>query len=200
MAQISLYYHTELDTKVPILSKQINGSLNDHLLNNLKMQVEGKTDDHGLILKVDKIINYDYGYIDGVNFVGNTIYNVKYKCLLCSPTKNIEFTCIIDNIVKGILVGKNGPITVAIQHDHIDAQKFKLVGDNVTEIKTGRVIEKGDYLKVSVIRVKMHTNETNLTVTCKLLGIASDNDVKKYKEEQKIVLDKSEDDNENQFI
>ena len=188
MAQINLYYHTELETKVPLLPEQINGDMNDTLLTNLKNQIEGKTSEHGIVLKVNNLVSYDYGLISKSNFMATTLYNVKYKCLLCSPTKNLEFTCVLDNIVKGILVGRNGPVTVAIQFSNIDSQKFKIDGDNIIDSQTNKSIKKGDHLKVSVINVKINLKETNITTICKLLSIASEKDIKKYKEDEALIL------------
>ena len=193
MAQINLYYHTELETKVSLLPEQISGEMNDFLLTNLRNQVEGKTSEHGIVLKVNNLVSYDYGIISKSNFMATTLYNVKYKCLLCSPTKNLEFACVLDNVVKGILVGRNGPVTVAIQFSNIDSQKFKIDGDNIVDASTNKIIKKGDHLKVSVINVKINLRDTNITTICKLLNVASDKDVKKYKEEQILVAGGSED-------
>lgn len=192
MAQINLYYHTELEDKVSLLPEQINGDMNDSLLSNLRNNIEGKTSEHGIVIKVNNLVSYDYGIIVKSNFMATTVYNVKYKCLLCSPTKNLEFTCVLDNIVKGILVGRNGPVIVAIQFNNIDMQKFKIDGENIVDTHSNKNIKKGDHLKVSVINVKINLKETNMTVICKLLNVASEKDIKKYKEEQALAAGREE--------
>ena len=96
MANIGLYYNNILETTVSILPEQINSELNNNILKNLKHKIEGKSTEYGVEMKVLRIIDYNYGMIDKTNFMGTTIYKVKYECFVCSPIKDIEFICQID--------------------------------------------------------------------------------------------------------
>ena len=173
MAHLSLYYRTQLETKVSLLPEQIDGSMDNHILENVKGKIEGKSIDNGIVLKINRLINYDYGMIDKANFMGTTVFAVKYECFICSPIKDLEIICILENIVKGYLIGKNGPVIVAIQLNNIDTQKFEISGNNIISIKSKKTIEKGEYLKVSIISINNNLGEKNIVTMCKLMGLAT---------------------------
>src|SRR5581483_1684779 len=104
MANMNLYYRTQLETKVSLLPEQIDGNIDNHILQNLRTKIEGKTIDNGIVLKINRLIDYNYGVIDKANFMGTTVFHVKYECFICSPTKNLEMVCIVDNDkIKGYL-------------------------------------------------------------------------------------------------
>lgn len=199
MAQIGLYYQTQLETKVSLLPQQVDADMDDHMLENLRNKIEKKSIDNGIVLKINRIIDYDYGMIDKANFMGTTVYNVKYECFICSPTKNLEIVCVLDNIVKGYLIGHNGPVIVAIQFNNIDTQKFEIVDSTITHIKTKKSVKKGDHLKVSIIAVNNNLGEENIVTICKLLNLADQNDIKRFNEDQLLVTDGHENDHK-EFI
>lgn len=187
MAQINLYYRTQLETKVSLLPEQINGNMDEHMLENLKAKIEGKTTDNGIVLKIMKLISYDYGMISKSNFSTTVVFPVKYECFICSPVKNLEIVCILENIVKGYLIGKNGPVTVAIQFNNIDPHKFEINGNNIVYSKTKKPIMKGDYLKVSIISINNNLGEKDIVTMCKLLAIANENEIEEFEKDQQLV-------------
>lgn len=199
MAQISLYYRTQLDTKVSLFPEQINGNMDDHILQNLRAKIEGKSIDNGIVLRINQLISYDYGMIDKTNFMGTTVFPVKYECFICSPTKNLEIICVMENIIKGFLIAKNGPVVVAIQFNNIDTQKFEINGNNIIYKKTKKSIEKGAYLKVSIININNNLGEKNIVTMCKLINLASTDEIQSYEQDQLIITNGREDDNK-EFI
>lgn len=199
MAQISLYYQTQLETKVSLLPQQLDANMDVHMLENLKAKIEKKSIDNGIVLKINRLIDYNYGMIDKANFMGTTVYNVKYECFICSPTKNLEMICILDNIVKGYLIGRNGPVIVAVQFNNIDTQRFEISGETILNIKSKILIKKGDYLKVSVISVNNNLGEQNIVTMCKLLNLADKDEIRRFEEDQKLVMDDSNEDSK-EFI
>lgn len=190
MAQISLYYQTQLETKVSLFPEQINANIDSHLLDNLKSKMEGKTDENGFIVKINKLIDYDYGMIDKTTFMATTIYRVKYECLLCSPVKDLEMICVVDNIIKGFLIAHNGPVIAAIQFNNVDTQKFEISGDNIIHIKTKKQIEKKDHLKVSIININNNLGEKEIVTLCKLMDLATERDIEQFNEEQALATNK----------
>lgn len=186
MAQLSLYYQTQLETKVSLLAKQVNADMDRHLLDNLRDKIEKKVIDNGIVMRINRLIDYDYGVIDKSNFMGTTVYNVKYECFICSPTKNLEIVCVVDNIIRGYLIGRNGPVIIAISTNNIDTQKFSINGDTIINIKTKNAIQKGDYLKVSIINVNINLGELHIVVLCKLLNMATKDEIANFKEDQTI--------------
>jgi DNA-directed RNA polymerase subunit E'/Rpb7 len=200
MAQMSLYYPTQLETSVSLLPEQLDGNIDNHILSNLKAKVEGKATENGIELRVNRLIDYNYGMIDKANFMGTTVYKVKYECFLCSPIKDLEIVCIVDNIVKGFLIGRNGPVVVAIQFNNIDTQKFDLSGNQVIHKKTKKPIKKGDYLKTSVININNNLGEKNIVTMCKLIDFANKDDIKKFEEDQMFIVSGSTEESQKEFI
>jgi len=187
MAQKSLYYQTQLTNKVSLLPQQITADMDKHMLDNLKTKIEKKSTEHGIILNVNRLIDYKYGMIDKANFMGTTVYEVDYECFVCSPTKDLEIICVLENIIKGYLIGKNGPVVVAIQFNNIDTEKFEIVESTLLYKKDKHEINKGDYLKVTVIGVNNDLGEESIVTVCKLLDIANKDEIKRFKEEQYLV-------------
>jgi DNA-directed RNA polymerase subunit E'/Rpb7 len=199
MAQITLYFRSQLETKVSLLPEQIDGNMDDHILENLRAKIEGKSIDNGIVLKINQLINYDYGMIDKSNFMGTTVFPVKYECFICSPTKNLEIICVMENNIKGFLIAKNGPVIVAIQFNNIDTQKFEINGNNIIYNKTKKPIEKGAYLKVSIININNNLGEKNIVTMCKLINLASKDEIQSFEQDQLLVTNGREDD-DKEFI
>lgn len=199
MAQISLYYRTQLETKVSLFPEQINGNMDDHILENLKAKIEGKSIDNGFVLKINRLISYEYGMIDKANFMGITVFPVNYECFICSPTKDLEIVCVLESIIKGFLFARNGPVIVAIQFNNIDTQKFEISEQNILYTKTKNPIKRGDYLKVSIININNNLGEKEITTICKLLNLANKDEIQSYEKDQLLIVNGSEDDNK-EFI
>lgn len=103
--------------------------------------------------------------------------------------KNAEIVCVLDNIVKGYLIGKNGPIIAAIQFNNINQQKFELSGDSIIYLQGKRPIQKGDHLKVSIININNNLGERRIMTMCKLLDIADKAAMQQYEDEQRLITD-----------
>lgn len=191
MAHLSLYYHTQLETKVSLLPEQITGDIDNFILENLKQKIDSRSTENGIVIRINRLIDYDYGIIDKTHFMGTTVYKVKYECLLCSPVKDLEMICVVENIIKGFLISKNGPVYSAIQFSNIDFTTFEIVGDEIKHIATGRLIKKQDHLKVSIININNNTDEGNIMAMCKLLNFATKAEIKKFNEEQAMIEESS---------
>lgn len=194
MAQNDLYFRTLQESKIALSPDQINGNIDASLLKNLVNKIEGKTNEHGIILKIIKIIDYNYGTINKLNFLATVDYNIKYEALLCAPIKDLEIICVIDNIVKGYLIGHNGPVITAIQFNNMDIQKFEINGNNIIYKSTNLPINKGDYIKVSIININMNLGEKEIVTICKLINLASPKEIEKFEDEQLIAQNSSNSD------
>lgn len=186
MAQHDLYFRTLQESKISLNPEQINGNIDDHLLKNLISKIEGKTNEHGIVLKIIKIMDYNFGTINKLNFLASVDYNIKYEALLCAPTKDLEIICVIDNIVKGYLIGHNGPVIIAIQFNNMDIQKFEINANNIIYKSTNLPINKGDYIKVSIININMNLGEKEIVTICKLLDLASSREIEIFEDEQSL--------------
>lgn len=188
MSSLDLYYLTQLETKVSLKPDQIDGNLDDHLLNNLRAKIEGKAIDSGIVIRIYKLIDYQYGTIDKTNFMGTTVFPVNYECFICSPIKNLEIVCVLENIVKGFLIGRNGPIMVVIQFNNIDTQRFEVNDNGITIKKTKNLLKKGNHLKVQIISINNNLGEKTIVTMCKLLNLANDNEIKMFNQDQDLVV------------
>lgn len=196
MANINLYYRTQLDTKVSLLPEQIDENIDDHILQNLKAKIEGKTISSGVVLKINKLISFNYGIIDKANFMGTTVYKVKYECFLCSPTINLEIICVVDNDkIKGFLICSNGPVTIAIQFNNIDTEKFEIRDNIIISTKTKKPIKIGDHVKISIINVNISLGEQRIVAIGKLINMARMDEIKSFEEDQLMVTGGHADDN-----
>lgn len=173
--------------------------MDDHILENLKAKIEGKTIDNGIVLKINRLISYEHGIIDKANFMGTTVFPVKYESFICSPTKDLEIVCVLENIVKGFLIARNGPVIVAIQFNNIDPQRFEVNGNNIVYTTTKKPIEKGDYLKISIISINNNLGEKDIVTMCKLLNLANKDEIQSYEQDQLLITGGNEDDNK-EFI
>lgn len=204
MARLDLYYQTQLESKVSLLPEQVDADMDDHLLENLRMKVEGKAIDSGIVLKVNRLIDYNLGIIDKANFMGTTVYTVKYECFLCSPVQSLEMIGIIDVTLKGYLIAKNGPVTIALQYNHIDPQNFEIVENNVVYVSkkdnTKTPVKIGDYIKASVINIKNNPGESSIMAFCKLINMASKEEINKFKEDQTIITGEILEGEEKEFF
>lgn len=196
MAQLkSLYYQTEIRGTVSLSPNQLNANIKDEILKNLRERFESKTTEYGLVIGINAISNHSFGVIGKYNFMAITDFQVKYACLLCSPIKNLEMICQVNNIIKGYLICSNGPITAAVPFSNIDTTIFEISGDNVKHSVKNKFISVGDFIKVSIADTK--TTNTNISVVCKLLNVASSADIKKYESEQKLIENFYQSDNDD---
>jgi DNA-directed RNA polymerase subunit E'/Rpb7 len=189
-----------LESKVSLLPHQLNSEIDDSLLENLKKKVEGKVNKNGIVLRINRIIHYDYGIVDNLTLTGTIHVNVEYECMLCSPTVNSELLCQVENFVKGFILCRNGPIMVAMEIYKIDRSKFNVDSDIITEKNTKKVIEIGSLIKVSIINCNLQLGDSSIYVISKLLNIASKSDEEFYRQEQEQIFGNKEMANDDIFV
>lgn len=78
----------EIIEKVKLLPGQLDGNLNEHILDNLKKIYEGKCIKEGYIIKIIKIIDRSLGEVSLIDFDSNTIYIVKFMANVYYPKEN----------------------------------------------------------------------------------------------------------------
>lgn len=189
MAQLNLYYQTHLNAIVILLPSQSDADMDDHLLFNLTQQIKGKVAEDGIIIKIYRLIDYDYGVIDKTNLSCDIKYNVKYECLLCSVQQHLEIICVVSDLVKGLIIAQNGPVVVVVPMASVDTNKFTLVQQTVVHEETKKKLALRDYIKVSVINTDSNKGDNNITAICKLIDMANNDEIKRYKEDQALISD-----------
>lgn len=200
MAQKSLYYKTQFETKVSLRPNQIDHMIDDHIFNNLKRKIDGKAVDNGIVIRTLRLLNYDYGVIDKSGSDGSTIYRVKYECLYCSPTRDMEIVGKIENIVKGYIFCKNGPIIIVVElTKNNESGIFKISDTEVKHVATGYVLGRGDYLKLSVLN-SADVESMQIAVMCKLVNIASKADIAKFNADENYINETQSETDTSTFI
>lgn len=192
--QQSLYYLTQLKTRVVLLPNQLNASLKTSLLENLRNEVERKTVDNGVVMKINRVISHDHGIVDRSGFSGSVIYNVEYSCHLCSPAENMELVCVLTNSdVEGYLICSNGPLIVMVSIDMVDSDDFRRKGKYITT-RDGQELTLGQHLKVSIISYKMAKGQTTMNAYCKLISLPTAEEIAIYEKDKVLATGASVDD------
>lgn len=199
MASLHLYYLTQLKTTVSLLPEQINYSLESHLLTNLKSKLEGKTIDNGIVMRIYRLIEYNNGLIDKINFMGIVVFTVVYECLLCAPIKDLEIVCLVENDIKGYLIARNGPVVVAIRHNNVDLNRFEINNSTIVHKQTTITVSKGSYLKVTIISINKNAGEKTILTACRLNNIATEEEIASFNNDQALATNRNPS-NEIQFI
>lgn len=199
MAQQSLYYLTQLKSRVVLLPNQLNANLKTSLLENLRNEVERKTVDNGVIMKINRIISHDYGIIDRSGFSGSVIYNVEYSCHICSPAENMELVCVLTNSdVEGYLICANGPLIVMVSVNMVESDDFQRKGKYITT-RDGKELFLGQHLKVSIISYKIAKGQSTVNAYCKLISLPTPEEIAIY-EKDKILATGGSVDDESEYI
>jgi len=190
MSQFNLYYKTQLETEVSILPSQMTANIDEFILENLTTKVKDKITEHGIITKINHVIDYGLGIIDKSNFTGAAVFNVKYECLLCHPEPNLEIICKIDFLIFGIISASNGPISIAVQINSLDVNKFEIIGETVKHIASGKILKKEDYVNVTIIKIKSDLGKQNIHAIAKLNDLATKDEIKRYESDINMIYGK----------
>jgi len=187
----SPYYRTQLDENIPLYPDQIGANFMDHLLNNLRTKVEKKCVKDGYVMKIIRIVKINSNRIDGENFTANGVFNVTYECFLCSPVKDMIFTCMVqNNIGAGFIDAVSGPIRVVILLNDIDGERFEIKNNAKTLIHkpTGKHINEGTHVVVLIKFIRVNSGENFITVIVKLIDLANEEQIKQYDNDVQMVI------------
>jgi DNA-directed RNA polymerase subunit E'/Rpb7 len=158
--------NTVLSTKVSLLPKQMNNDIYYNLKYNIEKKVQGKCSEFGFVIKVLKIEDYNEGIVDGENFTGSAVYNIRYLASLCIPVEKTQIICKIENINNAIILATHGPISCVITPDNINTLLF------VNEIgkyyyiqdKQRTELKKGDLIKCTILSKKLYKNDIMISL------------------------------------
>jgi DNA-directed RNA polymerase subunit E'/Rpb7 len=158
--------NTVLSTKVSLLPKQMNNDIYYNLKYNIEKKVQGKCSEFGFVIKVLKIEDYNEGVVDGENFTGSAVYNIRYLASLCIPVEKTQIICKIENINNAIILATHGPISCVITPDNINTLLF------VNEIgkyyyiqdKQRTELKKGDLIKCTILSKKLYKNDIMISL------------------------------------
>jgi DNA-directed RNA polymerase subunit E'/Rpb7 len=181
MAQLKCYFQTQLETDIVVLPSQLDGDLEEHILDNLRERVEKKCVEHGYVMRVNRIIEHNKGFINGDILTVPIVFKVKYDCYFCSPVKNLEMICSIRKIYPGFLMAENGPVNIIISYQNIDLEKF--IVDNNHELlykQNNMKLETSQMIKVSIMTVQFVLYENRIATLARLIDIANKKEIEQY--------------------
>jgi DNA-directed RNA polymerase subunit E'/Rpb7 len=158
--------NTVLSTKVALLPKQMNNDIYYNLKHNIEKKVQGKCNEFGYVIKVLKIENYSDGEVEGENFTGSAVYNIRYLASLCIPVEKTQIICKIENINNAIILATHGPISCVITPDNINTTIFvNEIGKYYYNLNNSRTeLKKGDLVKLTVLSKKLYKNDIMISL------------------------------------
>jgi DNA-directed RNA polymerase subunit E'/Rpb7 len=160
MTEISdLYIDTLVKKKININPIYLTNTYNEHLLAQLKYEIEGKCIREGFV-KIDSatIIKKSVGYINNSNFTGDITFNVICSVNVCNPLINSIVKCNIDNINQLGFLSHVGPLSIIVPKElHNNKKLFKNLSVN-------------DTVYVKIVNKKFELNDTEISV----IGIIND--------------------------
>lgn len=178
---INPYKITELYTKVSLMPNQLNNDLYINLKQNLIRNEMNKCNEYGYVSKIFKINKHNDGVIYPENLSGAVIYEISYSAEICMPIENKQIICQVDKINKKIITTRNGPILVVIKIEDINQNEFFMNNlDNLIHKKTKQIIVSGDYVKITINRMKFNKGDTDIYVLGYLFDIANDKEINEY--------------------
>ena len=153
MDENKVFINNILYKKVAIEPRYLNKNIEKYILNNLKLNLEGKCIKEGFVQPDSiKIVRRSVGKTYGCDFSGNIVYDIVYSAKICNPVENDIISCVIKNINKLGILAENGPLSIIIAKQyHQDKSIFKN-------------IEIGDYINIKVLGKKYELNDFKISV------------------------------------
>ena len=184
---VNPYTSMELTVMIELEHIQLNNELYHNLKKNLIKKVEGKCNRHGYVIKVQKILDYNTGYISAEDFTATCRYIIKYQGLICVPIKNTIIVAVISKTIKNgkFMIALSGPINIIFKISQLDINKNNFIIDNnenIKSLKTNKNLQIGDYIKIKIISSKYYIEDDSISCMGNLIDIANEEEIYKYYE------------------
>lgn len=190
MSQIvSPYFDTVLSHKVKLYPEQMDNKILENIKSNLVNELEGRCyKDYGIIHKIYNIDideTTESNYIDYFDAQGSSIYNVKFTCNVCLPSKGIKIITNIEEIIptKSLIKTTHGPILVNITQDRINQDNFMFDSNNVLKYRDGKNYYKLDtnlFVVAKIIDLEMIDKDTRILTLGKLERMATNIEIEDF--------------------
>ena len=158
-ATASIYAQSMITRSVSIPMAAIGSNLDDIIHTNIVASYEGKCVVEGYI-KTDsvKIVTYSSGLIKA----NNVIFNVVFRCEVCSPVAGMRIKCVARNITKA-----------GIRAECVEASPSPIVAfiirDHHNTLPQFQTVEEGDILDVRVLGQRFELNDLQISVIGELI-------------------------------
>jgi DNA-directed RNA polymerase subunit E'/Rpb7 len=147
----------EITEKVKILPSELDGNLNEHILDNLKKKYQGKCIKDGYIIKINKIIDRSLGTVSLNDFETNTVFVVKFLANISNPKeRDIIDECIITLVNSIGIFAEKDYLTIIITSNNLEKNYEKNY-------------KMGNKIKISVNKIKFELNDKKIRVLGKII-------------------------------
>jgi len=188
-----------LSAKISLFPHQMNNDIYYNLKYNTEKKVKGKCNEFGYVIKVINIEDYNDGVVEGENFTGSAVYNIKYLASLCFPTEKTQIIAKIENINNAIILASHGPISTVITPEKINTLIFTNdIGKYYYKSKENdrQELKKGELIKLTILSKKLYKNDIMISLGF-LDDIATDGEKENYYKPELFNVDyKNEETNE----
>ena len=186
---------TNLPGTISLKAKQTNAQYLEHLLENLKKYLEGTVVNNIYIVKVNEITNIDSNEVSRKNIIGSVDFKIKYSAYACIPKKGDHILMKIENLSAGVIKTKNGPIigNLVPTVKFIDQSKFSIDNTSAIQYKDGNILKIDDIILIEIITLTFKDQGQNIYLICKLLDMASEDEIKMFDKQNNFIFDEKED-------
>jgi len=181
----SPYTNTQLEIVLELKANQMDNDIYTHMKDNLIDIYEKKCmKSYGFIEKVYSIEELSEGVIEFENMMCSATYKVKFNCKLCMPIIGREIICKVDIMTPQIGIAVNGGIKATIIPYKINKDVFYTDSNLSIRIKeNGKLLIKGDYVKLLITQVVFADKDTNIIVVSNLQNMATTKEIEMYEKE-----------------
>jgi DNA-directed RNA polymerase subunit E'/Rpb7 len=181
----SPYTNTQLEIVLELKANQMDNDIYTHMKDNLIDIYEKKCmKSYGFIEKVYSIEELSEGVIEFENMMCSATYKVKFNCKLCMPIIGREIICKVDIMTPQIGIAVNGGIKATIIPYKINKDVFYTDSNLSIRIKeNGKLLIKGDYVKLLITQVVFADKDTNIIVVSNLQNMATIKEIEMYEKE-----------------
>lgn len=188
--EIDGVYSPYVDSKVEVVVELKAGQMNTDLLTSLKDNLKGNYErrclkSYGYVDRVYGVEVEGYGNLEFENMMAAAVYRVVLSCKLCMPVVGKVIVCKVDSINSRLGIAKNGEAVLCpIVSHRINTTVFYTDQNfNIRVVKGGRLVEKGDYVKVSVGMVSFADTGGIILVIGGLQDLANEKEIEVYENE-----------------
>lgn len=194
MTERELYYRTTARLRIGLTPDKLDDKLDENIFITLKNKYENIASEMGVIVGINSVLNYDFGFIGTSTFTSIVNYDVECDIYNCNPVPGLEFyakiTCIaLDS--AGQIILENGPVIVTVQRNEINTNVFDIKSDSLFYKDTHTQVEIGDIMKLSAINSRGKRRINKIIVVSKLLEKADKRGIDKYNYEMHDILNKN---------
>jgi len=170
----------KITAPVILYPNQLNNDLLTHMKNNLEILYKNRCfKDIGFIIDIIDIIKYSEGIIYPEQNEGCVQYIVEFTCKMSVVIKNTIIIGKVEQINPEMIYLTHYPYNIIVEHNNININKFEYITPNIKYIN-GDYINKGDYLKIRIIRSNLMNRETKIIALGYLEDIVSDKELEEY--------------------